>query len=776
MNLTLLPAIALFSISFSVSAAATSYCMLEDAIAGARFGARVSSDGSGGIFATATNRPHRFACGFDSRGLGLEVTARSGSGNWERYHSRWSLARIGRNGEVVEAGEGSVRANGCRVEIIRSELGITEWFENGPDGLEHGFDLKERPLPNLGGKFRLEMAVVGDLHPRLKDDGEGILLRDDDGRTVASYSKLVVWDATGMALPAEFLGGDGNVGIEVDDTGAVYPIVIDPLFRQEAYVKASNTGRDDAFGFSVALSGDTAVVGAPNEDSNATGFGGNQGSNSAMDAGAVYVFVRENGLWHQQAYLKASNTNTEDDFGFSVDIEGDRLIVGAPDESSSSSMINGNEADNTFASAGAVYVFTRDDEGLWSQEAYLKASNTGPGDQFGYSVRLSGNTVVVGAPFEDSNASGVDGDGGNNLSSSAGAAYVFVRSVAGTWTQQAYLKASNTNTSDTFGRAVDVSGNVIVVGAPAEDSAASGVNGNGSDNSLSNAGAAYVFSRTGTTWSQQAYLKASNPMAVDQFGMAVAVSGDRAVVGAPTEDGGGSGVNGNSGAAPQMNSGAAYAFLRVAGAWSQEAYLKASNAEAFDEFGHALALEGPSLAVAARLEDGAAIGIGGDQSDNAALSSGAVYVFERGVSDWVQRVYLKASNTDAGDEFGISLALSEDTLIVGASKEDSGTMGVNGNGATNNSSASGASYIFTGIRSSQPPFPVLAVPEVDGSGDWTVTWTSTPGASYTLERSHDFVTWVESVTLVATGSTSSHVETAADATEPTFWRVRSLCE
>ncbi len=773
MNRFVPPLIALFSAS--LSAAEPSYRTLDEAIAGARFGVRLA-DGGDGVFAEAANPAHRFSCDFDSKGLRLEVSARSGSGGRKQFHSVWSLTRVVRDTEERRVEDGSVRAEGCRVEILRSEMGITEWFVNGPEGLEHGFNLRERPIPDREGNLRLEMMVEGDLVPCLKGAGDGISLCDQSGRIVAFYRKLVVWDANGNPLAAEFSCDDGKVGIEVDDAGAVYPIVIDPLFQQEAYVKASNTGRDDAFGFSVALSGDTAVVGAPNEDSNATGFGGNQGSNAAMDAGAVYVFVRENGLWTQQAYLKASNTNTEDDFGFSVDLEGDTLVVGAPDEASSASMINGNEADNTFASAGAAYVFTRDAEGFWTQEAYLKASNTGLGDQFGYSVRLSGNTIVVGAPFEDSNVGGINGDGGNNSFSSSGAAYVFVRSGAGVWTQQAYLKASNPDTSDNFGRTVDVAVDTVVVGAPAEDSSASGVNGNGSNNSLSNAGAAYVFNRAGTAWTQQAYLKASNPMVLGQFGMAVAVSGDRLVVGAPTEAGGGTGVNGGTGEAPRMNSGAAYAFLRIGGVWSQEAYIKASNTEAFDEFGHALALEGSVLAVTARLEDSAAVGVGGDQADNNALSAGAVYLFERGVSEWTQRTYLKASNTDAGDEFGTSVAIAGETLIVGASKEDSGATGINGGELANNSSAAGAAYVFTGIGIAPPPLPVLAVPEKDGSGDWLVTWTSTPGASYTLERSHDLISWTDAVTLEATSSTSSHVEAAAIAPDPTFWRVRSLCE
>jgi len=144
-----------------------------------------------------------------------------------------------------------------------------------------------------------------------------------------------------------------------------------------------------------------------------------------------------------------------------------------------------------------------------SQGAYLKASNTGAFDWFGWSVAVSGGTVVVGAKGEDSSATGVNGDQTNDLEENSGAAYVFTRSGA-TWSQQAYLKASNTGAGDNFGWSVAIDNDTIVVGAAYEDSNATGVNGPQDNNDDSTSGAAYVFTRSGTTWSQQAYLKASN--------------------------------------------------------------------------------------------------------------------------------------------------------------------------------------------------------------------------------------------------------------------------
>lgn len=156
---------------------------------------------------------------------------------------------------------------------------------------------------------------------------------------------------------------------------------------QQAYVKASNTGEGDYFGASVAVSGDTMVIGAGGESSNATGVNGNQATNSALGSGAAYVFVRNGTNWIQQAYLKASNTGAHDGFGgdagpYGVAISGDTIVVGAPGEASNATGVNGNQADNSAFGAGAVYVFARS-ETNWTQQTYVKASSTGEQDRFG---------------------------------------------------------------------------------------------------------------------------------------------------------------------------------------------------------------------------------------------------------------------------------------------------------------------------------------------------------------------------------------------------------
>lgn len=460
---------------------------------------------------------------------------------------------------------------------------------------------------------------------------------------------------------------------------------------QEGYLKASNTGVADRFGYKVAVSGDTLAVAAVLEGSSATGINGNQTDNSAPLSGAVYVFTREAGGWLQQAYLKASNTEGNDHFGSSIALSGDTLVVGAVAEDSTSTGMNGGQADNSASGSGAVYVFTRVN-GVWAQQAYLKASNTEADDAFGWSVAISGDTLAVGAVTEDSTAVGVNGSEADNTAIDSGAVYVFTRA-GGVWSQQAYLKASNANAGDRFGHAVGMSGDTLVVGAQGEASAAVGVNGSQSDNSAPNSGAAYAFTRNSGIWSQQAYLKASNTDAGDGFGGAVGINGDTLVVGASTEASSADGVNSNQADNTAHNSGAAYVFARVGNVWAQQAYLKASNSSGADAFGSAVALDGNWVAVGALGEASTATGVNGNQSDDTAVNTGAVYTFTRTGVAWSQQAYVKASVTGI-DMFGSSLALSGNTLVAGAPLEASAAVGVNGNQADNSAPQSGAVYVF----------------------------------------------------------------------------------
>ncbi|MEZ5352869.1 MAG: BACON domain-containing carbohydrate-binding protein [Bryobacteraceae bacterium] len=502
------------------------------------------------------------------------------------------------------------------------------------------------------GLLAFDLAVRGGLEPRLSGDSVGFI--DGSGAQVVRYSGLKAWDAAGKVLPTRFELAGRRVRMTVDERGAVYPVTVDPLV-QMAYLKASNTGSGDGFGYSVAVSIDTVVVGAHLEDSIANTVNGDQANNSATDSGAAYVFTRDrDGAWFQVAYLKASNSASFKNFGYSVAISGDTIVVGAPNESGS----------------GAAYVFIRFG-GEWSLKARLRASNAGVGDGFGSSVAVYGETAVVGAPGEDSNATGVGGNGADNSKSNSGAAYVFSSTSFTEWIERAYLKASNTGADHFFGTAVAVSGQTVAVGAPGENS------------NFFSAGAGYVFVRSGATWSQQAFLKASNSLGFDLFGQSVALSGDTLVVGAPGEKSTATGVNGQ-GNNSLPDAGAAYVFVRAGSMWSQQAYLKASNTGSGHQFGWSVAASDNTVAVGAL----------GENSNLA--NAGAAYVFVRNGGVWSQQAHLKASNSGAGDRFGRSVAVSSGIAVAGAAGEDSGATGINGDQNSNSAPDAGAAYTFGG--------------------------------------------------------------------------------
>jgi hypothetical protein len=481
--------------------------------------------------------------------------------------------------------------------------------------------------------------------------------------------------------------GMSSIGVDLTAKGGLtmkYQITIDRgggAIEQATYVKASNTGRGDSFGQSIAISGDTVVVGAMKESSSSTNVNGNQLDDNAPGAGAAYVLRRVGGAWMQEAYLKESNTAPNHSFGVSVAISGDTIAVGA------------NGAAN---GAGAVYIFQRVNN-TWMQQAIITASNAEAGDSFGFALALSGDTLAVSAPNESSRATGVNMDQSDNTAQSSGAVYVFTRSqiVGGTlWTQQAYIKASNTDASDQFGKSIALFGDTLAVGATGEASSAKGINNAQDDNLAPASGAVYVFQRGGATWSQRAYMKASNAAGLAQFGSAIALLNDTMIVAAATEWGAATGIDGDQNDLSKIAAGAVYVFERNNDVWAQKSYIKASNADVGDQFGASVALSDEVLAVGARLEDSGAVGINGDETNNNAADSGAVYVFRREGGTWAQGAYIKASNTEMNDWFGVPVALSGDTLVVAAVQEDGGETGINGNQADNRAEDSGAIYLF----------------------------------------------------------------------------------
>lgn len=362
----------------------------------------------------------------------------------------------------------------------------------------------------------------------------------------------------------------------------------------------------------------------------------------------------------QQAYLKDFDPRESDGFGSAVAVSGDTMLIG-----SSGEFGDGHGAQE----AGAAYVFVRTGTN-WILQATLKAFNAHSRDQFGQSVALFGNTAVVGAPSERSNAIGVNGIETDQSAPRSGAAYVFVRNGTN-WTQQAYLKASNAEGldlgayygGDVFGYSVAISHDTIVIGAPDEESSAPGVNGDQSDNNAPRSGAAYVFVRNGTNWTQQAYLKASNPgggefdsfVGGDNFGWSVTVSGDMVVVGAPGEESNATEINGDQSDNSAYRCGAAYVFVRSGTNWSQEAYLKASDASPSDNFGCSVALSGNTVVAGAA-----------GASTVAQYGPGAAYVFVRSGAQWTQQAILEPVNGVTGDEFGYAVTVKGDTAVIGA--------------------------------------------------------------------------------------------------------------
>lgn len=477
------------------------------------------------------------------------------------------------------------------------------------------------------------------------------------------------------------------------------------------------------------MSGDTLILGIPSEGGSASGVNGGPPDNLRPGSGAVVVLVRNGTNWVEQAYLKASNPGNNDAFGHAVAISGDTLAVSAISEDSNATGINGNQADNSAEDSGAVYVFVRDGT-TWSQQAYLKASNAEAFDYFGFSVAIFGETLVVGALQEDSNATGINGDQNDNSMPNSGAAYVFVRNGT-TWTQQAYLKASDPGMNHLFGSAVGISFNTIVIGA----TRAPGT-------SFFQAGAAYVFVRNGSSWAQQALFGASNADGGDQFGAAVAIAGDTVVVGAPGEGSNAIGVNGNENDNSLYLAGAAYAFVRNGTTWSQQAYLKASNTGATDEFGTSVAVHGDIIIVGAPGEASNATGVNGNQANNTAFAAGAAYVFSRTGTTWNQPYYLKPDFAASNLRFGSRLALTEDWVAVGG-----------GSGAS--------AFLFADQEPEPPPPPSLPsrIESIEfASAAVTLKCSGQPDVMYNLLRRPDFDTdwsWIDAQVAEADGTFTS---------------------
>ncbi len=361
---------------------------------------------------------------------------------------------------------------------------------------------------------------------------------DSDGDGLSDFDELTVHGTNATLADTD---ADGfNDGLEVG-------FGTDPNDRFESPIQTKIVANDgaafDRFGGSVAISGDTALVGSALDDDNGSA------------SGSVYVFIKVANVWVLQQKLAASDAEAGDKFGLSLALEDDTAIVGAPEEDSVGSV------------RGAAYVFTRS-AGVWTEQQKIIASDAEDFDQFGISVAIDGDRAVIGASFEDAAAS------------NAGAAYMFSRG-AGVWSEDQKILASDAEADDRFGHNVAVSGDIVVIGAGREDSG-------GQD-----AGAAYVFAFTGVSWAEQQKLVASTADPSDQFGSSVAVDGDTILIGANGDDDGGN------------SAGAAYVFESESGVWVEQQKLMASDAASGDNFSTQLSIEGDVAVIGAALNDDA---------------------------------------------------------------------------------------------------------------------------------------------------------------------------
>jgi len=418
--------------------------------------------------------------------------------------------------------------------------------------------------------------------------------------------------------------------------------------------------------------GDTLVVGVPYDDRGKTGTSDEA---TTPDTGVVYVFQRTPDGWQQVMQLRASNAALRNNFGYSVDLDHDTLVVGAPGEASLTQQIDGDPTQYPGGGqdTGAAYVFVRK-SGQWQQQTYLKAFNATMGAYFGESVAIDGDRIVVGASGEKCLAFGADPDPvpPSDEGGASGAAYVYLRD-GDSWSLDTYLKSTNTRQDQRFGTRVALRGDTIAVTAPNDASASTVVNG---DQFLAGGmygGAVYTYVLHGKKWWSEAYIKPPNYHADLDFGRALALGDGILVVGASGDRSRSRYVDGDEfdavGATWYHSNldnsisfhGAAYVFERDSTVgWQKTAYLKASNSDGQDGFGMSVSLLGDYLAVGAPGANGADAD---SPDDDATQASGAAYLFHRSALGWSQAAYLRQSTPTSGAGFGCYVVL--DPVVAG---------------------------------------------------------------------------------------------------------------
>jgi len=416
--------------------------------------------------------------------------------------------------------------------------GLQQYLVNGPLGVEQGFVLAERPRGQRNS-IVLVLSVDDALLPTAVLGASEIAFYTPTGEPWLHYTDLFAHDAAGHQLDAWMTVRDASIWLHVDDSGAFYPLTVDPLVWAEQQKLVANDGAEaDAFGSSVSLDGNTALVGTPGDN------------DKGSDSGSAYVFVRSGAVWADQQKLVAIDGAKDDSFGHSVSLGGDTALIGAWRD------------DDKGYDSGSAYVFVRSGS-VWAEQQKLIATDGAKNDRFGYSLSVSGNTALVGAYADD------------DKGSTSGSAYVFLRS-GGVWTAQQKLVASDGAVNDQFGYSVSLSADTALVGAYTDDD-------NGADS-----GSAYVFLRVGNVWTEQQKLVASDGSAGDNFGGSVSLTGDTALVAAPRDG---------------SDSGSAYVFVRKNGVWTPQGKLVASDGASQDYFGFSVSANGEAALVGAIADD-----------------------------------------------------------------------------------------------------------------------------------------------------------------------------
>ena len=442
-----------------------------------------------------------------------------------------------------------------------------------------------------------------------------------------------------FAIVGAYLEDEDTSGLNtMADAGAAYIFERDGSgnWIQVQKIVASDRAPGDYFGWSVSISGTVTIVGAYREDEDTSGV------NTMSRAGSAYIFERDSsGNWNQVQKIAASDRDADDKFGISVSISGMIAIVAASSEQED------DTGGNTMTWAGSAYIFERDGSGNWNQVQKIVASDRDAYDTFGKSVSISGTVAIVGASYENEDASGV------NSMADAGSAYIFERDGSGNWNQRQKIVASDRAEFDYFGNSVSISDTVAIVGVFKEDEDTSGLN------TMTAAGSAYIFERDGSgNWNQVQKIVASDRDAGDYFGWSVSISGTVTIVGAYIEAQDTSGLN------TMAQAGSAYIFKRdVSGNWNQLQKIVASDRAAGDLFGKSVSISGTVAIVGASREDEDASGL------NTMLTAGSVYVFESscGFTNSTQNITACDTYTvPSGDETYTTSGTYMDTILNAA--------------------------------------------------------------------------------------------------------------